>query len=541
MFHTYDPKTKLWLSRHPPAPFNAETGLGQLILDVLGRISPSKVIQLDTDTGLALTAAELRLRIVRVAQNLSGLGFRRGDMAAVACCNSENLAPLALGLMVAGMPFIALPTVGFNGDDLGHLMGLVQPKLVICDDSVYKQVLEGAGMTLKMKPVIFAVESERESVRKVEELLQPTGTEGDFVPQVHGDMQSSIGMILCTSGTTGRPKGVCVSHAAIAIVLSRPVKPAPESDLNLTYSPLYWGTGLFALLNSISTGITRAISRNPFNENHFFDVLAKYRPTHFFTPPSHAVLLLNHPRASEANFSSLRSWSLSGSIVSAKLRQSLEARLPNGRTVNNYASSELGLIAMDMIKQKPGAVGQLMPHLDAKIVDEKGVVVACGEHGELMIRTGTIPFMGYYNDEQATRELIDADGWIRTGDVGYLDEEGFVYLVDRKKDVIKYRGYQMSPVDLEKVIEGIDGVQQVCVVGLPEMDGTSDLPAAVVVKREGSNITEEQLMGAFDGQVSDHKRLRGGVFFWEELPLTATGKVVRRKVHDMLVEAMQGV
>lgn len=180
MFHTYDSQAKLWLSRHPPAPFKAETGLGQLILDVLGKISPSKVIQLDTDTGVLLTAEELRLRIVRVAQNLSGLGFRRGDMAAVACSNSENLAPLALGLMVAGVPFIALPTVGFNGDDLGHLMGLVQPKLVICDDSVYKQVLDGAGKALKMKPVIFAVESERENVRKVEELLQGTGTEGDF-------------------------------------------------------------------------------------------------------------------------------------------------------------------------------------------------------------------------------------------------------------------------------------------------------------------------------------------------------------------------
>ncbi|EDS27150.1 luciferin 4-monooxygenase [Culex quinquefasciatus] len=538
MFHTYDSQAKLWLSRHPPAPFKAEAGLGQLILDVLGKISPSKVIQLDTDTGVLLTAEELRLRIVRVAQNLSALGFRRGDMAAMACSNSENLAPLALGLMVAGVPFIALPTVGFNGDDLGHLMGLVQPKLVICDDSVYKQVLDGAGKALKMKPVIFAVESERENVRKVEELLQGTGTEGDFTPQAHGDMQNSIGMILCTSGTTGRPKGVCVSQASIAIVLSRPVKPAPESDLNLTYSPLYWGTGLFALLNSVSTGITRAISRNPFSEDHFFDALAKYHPTHFFTPPSHAVLLLNHPRAAAADFSSLRSWSLSGSIVSAKLRQSLEARLPNGRTVNNYASSELGLIAMDMIKQKPDAVGQLMPHLDAKVVDELGVAVGCGEQGELLIRTGSIPFMGYYNDEQATRELIDADGWIRTGDIGYLDEEGFVYLVDRKKDVVKYRGYQMSPVDLEKVIEGIAGVKQVCVVGVPEMDGTSDLPAAVVVKREGSNLTEEQLISEYEGQVSDHKRLRGGVFFWDELPLTATGKVVRRKVRDMLIEAV---
>ncbi|XP_062548682.1 uncharacterized protein LOC134213551 [Armigeres subalbatus] len=533
MFHQFDTSSKSWISRHPPTVIDPEANLGQLILTVLDR-NPEKTLQIDADTGREMTAAQMRLRAIRVAQNLTALGFRKGDMAAVVCSNSENLAPLVLGLWMVGIPFISLP-VGFNGDDLGHLMGLVQPKLVFCDDAVHKMTLEGIGKGLKMKPVVFAVESEMESIRKVDELLEVTGKEEEFVPQHHGDMRDLIGIILCTSGTTGRPKGVAVSQAHIAVVLGRPVK-QNDSDLVFNFSPLYWGTGLFALLNSISTGTTRIVTRNSFSEEGFYDVLSKFRPTLFFTPPSHAILLLEHPRVKEADFSCLKSWSLSGSIASPQLRKRIEEKLSNGTTVNSYASSEIGLIAMDAIRKKEGSVGLLMPHLNAKVVDENGKAVGPREQGELLLKT-SIPFMGYYNDEEANRELMTEDGWIRTGDIGYLDEEAFVYLIDRKKDVIKYRGYQMSPIDLEAIVEKIEGVQQVCVVGVPEMDGTSDLATAVIVRRNGSTLTEEEVVKQVEEQVSDHKRLRGGVFFWEELPLSSTGKVLRRDVKQLLIEA----
>ncbi|KXJ83386.1 hypothetical protein RP20_CCG006925 [Aedes albopictus] len=532
MFHQFDSASKSWISRHPAPVIDPEANLAQLILTVLDR-NPEKILQIDADTGRELTAVEMRLRAIRVALNLTELGFRKGDMAAVVCSNSENLAPLVLGLWMIGMPFVSLP-VAFNADDLGHLMGLVQPKLVFCDDSVYKTVLEGAGKALKIKPVVFAVESEMESIRKVDELLESTGKEVEFVPQHLGDMRDLIGIILCTSGTTGRPKGVAVSQAHISIVLGRPVK-ANDSDLVFNFSPLYWGTGLFALLNSLSTGTTRIVTRGAFNEDVFYDVLERYRPTYFFTPPSHAIFLLDHPRAAQADFSCLKSWSLSGSIASPQLRKRIEEKLSNGRTVNNYASSEIGLIAMDAIRKKEGSVGLLMPHLNAKVVDESDASVGPGEQGELLLRT-SIPFMGYYNDPEANRQLMTEDGWIRTGDIGYLDDDGFVYLVDRKKDVIKYRGYQMSPVELEAIVEKIEGVQQVCVLGIPEMEGTSDLPAAVIVRKPGSTLTEEQVVRLVEEQVSDHKRLRGGVFFFDAFPMSSTGKILRRELRKSLME-----
>ncbi|XP_055524926.1 probable 4-coumarate--CoA ligase 3 [Wyeomyia smithii] len=419
MFHSFDTVRREWISRQPPLAVDPQTNLGQLILTALDRVPSGEALQIDADhQDRVMSAAEMRLRAIRVAQNLSSLGFGKGDMAALICCNSENLTPIALGLLIAGVTFVALP-VNFHADDLGYLMGLVQPELVICDEAVYKATLDGAARSLNQKPVIFVVESERESVRNVEELLQETGNEAAFVPQWHGDVREQIAVILCTSGTTGQPKGVCVSQAHIAVVLNQPRRGSPTKDLIFNFSPLYWGTGLFSLLNSVSTGTTRAITRSSFNEDTFYDILERLKPTQFFTPPSHAILLLNHPRAESADFSSLRSWGLSGSHASPRLRRLLEAKLPNGKTSNSYASSETGLIAMEFGKRKDGSVGQLMPHLNAKVVDECGMAVGIGEHGELLIST-RIPFMGYYNDEKATRELVDEEGWIRTGDIGYF-------------------------------------------------------------------------------------------------------------------------
>lgn len=179
MSHMFDPDTKCWISRHPPPPFDPQANLGQIILDLLSR-NPAKVVQIDRDTRQRMTAHEMRLRATRVALNLTSLGFGKADMAALVCTNSENLTPIALGLMIAAVPFIAMP-VGVFADDIEHYMRMVQPKLVICDDNVYKIVREAAGNALQTKPVIFVVECDRLRARKIEELLMGHRNEADFV------------------------------------------------------------------------------------------------------------------------------------------------------------------------------------------------------------------------------------------------------------------------------------------------------------------------------------------------------------------------
>ncbi|KAL1378377.1 hypothetical protein pipiens_015619 [Culex pipiens pipiens] len=225
-------------------------------------------------------------------------------------------------------------------------------------------------------------------------------------------------------------------------------------------------------------------------------------------------------------------------FLSPKVRDAIAAKLPNGVTMNYYGNSEIGGFAGDIMKQKPQSVGILQTNIKAKVVDDDGEVLNNGEQGELLVKFCE-DFSGYYNNSKASAESVDADGWFRTGDIAYFDEEGFLFLVDRKKDLLKYRNYQIAPADLEDLIGKIDGVAQVCVVGLPDEDESSDKVTAAVVKADGSNLTEEKLLEFVHGTVADYKKLRGGVYFVSEIPLTSTGKPLRRKLRNELIERLK--
>uniref|UniRef100_A0A8D7ZYL0 Luciferin 4-monooxygenase n=1 Tax=Culex pipiens TaxID=7175 RepID=A0A8D7ZYL0_CULPI len=533
MLPAFDPATKVWSGIHRPPLLNPEASLGQVILHTLS-LNPSKEIQIDADTGRSMTNGELQLRATRVAQNLKELGFCKGDMVTMACANSENVAPLAVGLLINGMPFNTLaPSYGV--DDMVHMMKITQPKLVFCDANNYETIKQAVALAVKDKPLVYVFESgEMDGVNKVEDLLKVTGREQFFVPPYLGNSRQLIAMILCSSGTTGLPKGVCLSHAHLITIYGNRM-PGYNFKLLFNFSPLYWGSGVYTLLTSLMSGITRLITRQPFSEDLCFDLLERYPVDCLFTPPSYAHLLLQHPRVKTANWSNIRLWAFGGSAASEPIRNSMNALLPNGKASNGLGISEIGRVSFG---QKPFAVGMLLPNIKGKIVDEDGTALDNGVRGELVLKF-SVKILGYYNNPEANAESIDEEGWLRTGDIAYFDDEGYLFLVDRKKDMLKYRNYQISPTDLESIAAKIAGVSQVCVVGVPDEDGSSDLATAVIVKSQGSRLTGDDVLKAVNDQVADFKRLRGGVFFVEEFPLTATGKPLRRKIREIVLSLVQ--
>lgn len=183
------------------------------------------------------------------------------------------------------------------------------------------------------------------------------------------------------------------------------------------------------------------------------------------------------------------------------------------------------------------SVGKLSNDITVKILDDEGNHLAVNEVGELLIQT-QFEFLGYYNNPEATLEALDSDNWIHSGDLGKIDEEGYLYIVDRKKDIIKYSNYQINPSEIEEVLERIDGVGTVCVVGIPDLVAT-DLPAAVIIRKIGSNLTESDVLNEVAKTLPDYKQLRGGVYFVDELPMTPSGKVKKRLVKTMAIELRQ--
>jgi len=176
---------------------------------------------------------------------------------------------------------------------------------------------------------------------------------------------------------------------------------------------------------------------------------------------------------------------------------------------------------------RPGSAGQLLPNMVAKIVDpETGAECAVGQRGELWVN-GPNKMKGYLNNPNATNNTIDKDGFLHTGDIAYVDKDGNYYIVDRLKELIKYKGFQVAPAELEKLLLTHPDVADVAVIGKPDLEA-GELPTAFIVLKKGHTAYEKDLSSFVDKKVAPHKKLRGGVFIVDAIPKSASGKILRR-------------
>lgn len=237
---------------------------------------------------------------------------------------------------------------------------------------------------------------------------------------------------------------------------------------------------------------TRIITTLPFTSEIWLNLVEHHKITMTLTPPHFLAAILEDPKLHTTDISSLTLYLCTGGMVSHDLCDRMNKRLTKGVVCVAYAMSETaGAISINISSLRPGSVGQLLPGFRAKIVNENGLNCGIGDSGEVFLKTN-YKFIGYYGDVDNTVETMDADGWIRTGDVGYFDADGFLYLVDRRKEILKYFGSQVSPSELENVLMQHPGIANVCVVGISDTLA-GDLPAAVIIKSTTADVTEDDI------------------------------------------------
>lgn len=338
-----------------------------------------------------------------------------------------------------------------------------------------------------------------------------------------------LAIILCSSGTTGPVKGVGLSHRAlIDATCLRSFSP----HVILSFSTLYWGSGLVTLLLCALTGGTRVMTNQPFTPELFLEIIEKHKVSFIIAGPSALAMTLYSDKISTANLSSIKMISVGGSAISDQIMKDFRKHLEKTAMLSiSYGMTEICQTIAKGLGNNSGAIGMLAPNSKVKIIDEDENLLGVGKQGEVCLRSKN-KWPGYYNNAEATA-LIYKDGWIHSGDIGFFNEEGILHIIDRKKDILKYQNYQVYPTEIEMVINKMPDVVEVCVCGLDDIV-SRDLPAAAIVKKQKSSLTTEEVEKFVAERLANHMHLHGKAYFVDELPKAPSSKVLRRKVKEML-------
>lgn len=291
--------------------------------------------------------------------------------------------------------------------------------------------------------------------------------------------------------------GVCLSHAALLDAITQ-FNVNNTSDVLLCFSSLYWLSGLIILLKGTLSGSTRIITTSPYSPELQLNLIEKYKVSFTLNAAHHLVLMMKNELFEKTDLSSLKFVVVGGSKVPFHVQTEMSYRLPNGNVYVGYGMSELaGVVSVDY----PGpsgkdTVGQIVNGSIFKIIDDAGKRCGVNTDGEICIKWN-YKFLGYYGNQKASDEVFDSEGFLLTGDIGHFDDEGYLYIVDRKKDLLKYCGFQISPSEIDAFLIESSEIKSACVVGIPSE--TTDLPAAVIIRAAGSNITEQEIFDLVAG------------------------------------------
>lgn len=271
-------------------------------------------------------------------------------------------------------------------------------------------------------------------------------------------------------------------------------------DILFSFSTIYWLGAWFFLLTGTFRGATRIITSKVFSPTLELSLIEKYKITSIFNSPYQVAMLLKNDRIDKSDLSTIKILIVSGTKFLVDTKTKIQNYLFNATICNGYGMSEVaGYVACDFSKKpKDDQVGQVLNGCHIKITDENGCRCDVNTDGEICINT-KYQFLGYYGSPDATKELFDEEGFVQSGDIGHFDVEGNLYVVDRKKDILKYCSFAVAPSEIEDFLVRSLAISSACVVGIPD-DFVTHLPAAVVVPNRTFNITEKDVLDMVSGK-----------------------------------------
>jgi acyl-CoA synthetase (AMP-forming)/AMP-acid ligase II len=509
-----------------------DTDVTSFVLEHAGE-RREKPALIDGPSGRALTYEALGDGVRALAAGLAERGFYKGDVLGVYMPNLPEYAVAFHGAASAGG---ACTTVNplYTASELAHQLESSGARMLLTVPSFLDTAREAAE-TAGVEEV--AVVGEAEGATPFLDLL----AEPSKAPRVDTDPATDVAVLPYSSGTTGLPKGVMLTHRNLVANLCQSqacIALEPEDTL-IGVLPFFHSYGMTVIMNlGLRVGAT-IVTMPRFELEQFVELLERHAVTRAFVVPPIALALAKHPAVEARDLSALRTIKSGAAPLGAELAEQV-ARRVDATVIQGYGLTETSPVT-HMIRphgeNRPGSIGQPLPGTECRLVDpETGADVGEGERGELWVR-GPQVMRGYLNDPDATEATIDPDGWLHTGDVALVDADGFFTIVDRLKELIKYKGFQVAPAELEALIVTHPAVGDVAVIGIPDEEA-GELPKAFVVPAD-DEFDPEQLIEWVAGRVAPHKRIRL-VEVAEQIPKSPSGKILRRVLVERERTAARG-
>jgi acyl-CoA synthetase (AMP-forming)/AMP-acid ligase II len=512
-----------------------------------------RIAYVDLPEGREMRYGELREKVVRLAHGLAAAGWTSGQVACIHCYNMPEFviayyAALAIGMVVT--PANSL----YSYYELSHQLKDSEAELIFTPaDSEYVEKCVKASQDTSVK-AIYTLSAEKEQVDVetgsiiLTHYLDVMSQQADLsLPPLEVDSRTCRALIPYSSGTTGLSKGVALTHFALMCQIAqiRADLETVEGEILFGVPPLYHIYGCIVSSMLILSENMGMLLQRRFDFVNMLQNIAKYKVSRLTLVPPIVIALAKHPIVDSFDLSSVTDITCAAASMAPEQIDIALSKLNNPKTASflqGYGMTEIGGAAtattrttpLDLVKA--GSVGLPLPGCDIKVVDVASYeVVEAGVQGEICIRSPA-NMLGYINREQETADTLMADGWVRTGDLGHMNEEGYLWITDRLKELIKYKAFQVPPAEIEALLLTHPAVEDAGVIGVPDQEA-GELPRAYIKLKPNAIVTEDELRQFTKERLAPFKQLKGGVEFVTEIPKSAAGKILRRVLRERLQSA----